>query len=936
MGYARTRSNPKYADLSAQYGDDAAFIKAVRARVDPNGDPATFARAIARNEAGATPPQAGEGKAPLTRPSEAPASPIERTIEAGVGAGASAAGVPAPIGRFLANLGIEQAKDVGAVAKVYAESPKVGLIPAAPVYSKPKDVQRAAAASAGMMVPALLPGAGIVGKTVAPTLLRSMFGGALGGVADAGIRTGGDPASMAGGGVLGGLLGGGFHAAFPHPPAPIPNADTGAVKFDMTPPLAQASEAALSRMHDLSTTGVTPKGGGSAIADLIGLGPEVNKGRMENPLRSVEERTKAAGTPGEKIMQLFHAADDQGATASGVVNRELRTAGLNKRSLVSHIPILGREARAAEDRVAQITHDLSIGKLNPEDLTPEDLKVFEVWKKYRPTVPMRGRAAGLDVGELENYFPQNAPAPEQLRPGSKLRKDVLDNAVRNRGYATREEAAQALDDWRQFVKSGGRRGGDKYAAKMVADGRAPNIDTAKGRMLRFARKGGVKKNQNLEFSREFDFDFYDPDPRRALPTYVENAETRIAEAKNFGPELEKLDALKDQIADPHANQALGKLIDTLRGANDTESPTFGGKAIRTARMAAALKIANPLSALRNLTQGLNTLTSTDLPSTAEGYIRSAMRKGKDLAIESSAVSERSLHNSHRAMGSDGFVDKLLTIGGFKPAELVNRSGSANAHFIYARKMARNLVKNPGDGFAASELRRLGVDPAEVLVQEGLTEQQGRIAAKRGTDLTQFRQRPMDLPAVMTEHPIGRLLTQFKGFAFQQGRFLAQETLDRLRTGNPQQVARGIRNIGILAVAYPLTGEGLNQLRALVNGKQSDTGSLQEWLQAIKEGVASDDPEAKMEAARLFAQRYGEDFAQTGGFGLTGDIVQSLNYDNLLGWIVGPAIQTGANAIQTGYHAATGKDVTDYEKRKLLREVPLVGPALANRVYPANE
>lgn len=820
-------------------------------------------------------------------------------------------GVPSPwevLPGLVKNVVQGAVSDAGAlVTQPFRSLARAGQDVAAAVQGKrplpptPEEVARQkqfGAAAAATVLP--FPGAtkaieGALPASVGPFLKRLVAGGAVGapaGALDATLRGNATPQSVGVATGLGAILGGVTHGVLggrEAPQAVVPEA---------------TSERALGQMHEAADAGLLPGAGVAeeAVPKPVGS-PGVLARSPLRPLASVEERLRQAGPSGERLADLVKRADDLGEVEAGKVKVSLQRAGFGKLS-------------AAED--AQV-HDAAIGKLSPDALSPRARSVFEAWDAYRQTVLPRAKGSGLQVilpggervplpEERANYFPQH-PAPDAQLKGGKVRQAVVANLARNQGLSP-EAAAATVDDY--LAAKAGKKGAGALAAQAIAKQNDRPVSWAMNRMRRGFLAPTVERSANVERARLYDNPFYDPSPSRQFVPYIENTEHRIAEATHLGPNNENADALVKQLPEERRREA-ERLARLAVGAQEPQDAPLANL-LHAGRHLSSLKL-GPFSALRNLTQSTNTALRADLPSLLRGGAKALTKAGGETAMASGAASEHALHNvAHQVGAESGFLAKWLKGVGFTQSEQFNRRVAANVGAEYTGRMARRLVKNPADAIARAELADLGVSPDAVLKAGGASADDLLVGAKRFTDQTQFRSRPLDLPAMASDNAVTQNAAQFKTFSFQQGRLLAKETLDRLRSGDPKNIARGVRNLAILATVFPAAGEVVNDIEAAVTGKKRPGPGVQRWL---------------------------EDLQQTGGAGLGSDVLQSAEFGkgdkggSLALTMAGPTLSTAYGLGQTAYDIAkSGGKVTDPQKRYLLRTaLGGLGTIIAPRVVP---
>lgn len=699
--------------------------------------------------------------------------------------------------------------------------------------------------------------------------------------------------------------------------------------------------------------------------------------RAVDAFRSVESRMQRSSPQGKQVASLFQESDTRFLPRMGQRTLQLSDAKLNK-----------------VKNPLDITDALE-GRTKPDALNPAQRKVFDVIDEIRTSVAKRSQETGLQIrtskGGLtpfkprENYYPHYIPDTKHLAKGS-VRDEVLKAAVKRKDFKSLQEATDALDKYVQFVKSGGKDHLDFFANRLVqqeaAKVRTPmvrsaqeqsalqlehynrpdlatklrkldlsdaqSVDEAKatvlkalkdappelqqsgtnyfdsmkqvldfqtqqkpllglpearGKVLRFFKASRQQRYGNLERAREIDLPFYDPNPQRVLPKYVASTERRLADAEVLGPNLEKVDQLLGTVKHPDVQKTLRQLVKVARRGNDIGEPNLA-KVLDATRGISTLRL-SPLSGITNLGQSANSFMAADTKSFLKGATKAIFTKeGRRLPIESGNLAESVLRTIQQQAGGDSrAVGAYLKVIGFTGTERFNRRVASNVGAEYAKGLYKQLLKNPANKIARQELQALELN-ADDLLKTGFNKDAVLRAAKVFTDKTQFRSREIDLPAMSSTTALGKNMSQFKTFAFQQSRFVAKQTLDLFKT-NPQ---RALRNIGILATVYPLTGEAIADLRAFIQGKKRETTGI---------------------------QRYIENAAQVGAFGILYDAVKSTSFKGgLAEFLAGPTIGGAINNVENITQSVQG-GFSDAEKRDFLRQVPGAGPVVANRLLPAD-
>lgn len=195
---------------------------------------------------------------------------------------------------------------------------------------------------------------------------------------------------------------------------------------------------------------------------------------------------------------------------------------------------------------------------------------------------------------------------------------------------------------------------------------------------------------------------------------------------------------------------------------------------------------------------------------------------------------------------------------------------------------------------------MDINPDEALARGMLSEDELLRAGQIMAEITQFRARPLDLPALASS-PEGKIIFQYKNFAFNQAKFLKDTLKGQLENGDYGGLARDLL---ILSAIFPMGGEIIADLRSLVTGQKRPTEAL---------------------------DRYFSDLMAVGGFGILSDTIVSAGHGKLAENIVGPTIGTGVETFERAVKVAKGRG-TEAEIKFLLRQTGF-GRTIANYVFP---
>ena len=565
--------------------------------------------------------------------------------------------------------------------------------------------------------------------------------------------------------------------------------------------------------------------------------------------------------------------------------------------------------------------------------------IDQKFKQYGVDAEHQGLLSATD--KLENYLPKYTPAVELKSnlsnkisaAGSQAEREALyasnsadvqwmvENAVFNeKAFKTLEEGYGVYYDWANFVAEGGRMGvnDNKFLQWMVTEGKAKTIEEAEGKLIRqmkYRESGSVsKKASSLDFDREVDMPFYDVNPARVLSNYGNEVITRVNNSKVFGANDEVINELvakvKNEKGLSQAN-AFSELVDkAMKGSTSGRVAEDISAWIRGIQV---FKIG--FSTILQIPQNLNTLVSTDFKSFAYGIGQAFKDEGVQRALKDGALMNSFIREMHQqtsgSIGGTKIADKFLNMIGLTRLDSFNRIVASNAGELYAqREFAALLEKNAATGqkafrsIASPEAKRLeelGINVTAAIKRGSLNEEDLTLAGYAIAKESQFLGRPIDLP-YFASSASGKVIMQFRTFAYQQGTFLKQQIWDDL--AGRGDFKRGMRNLTIFATIFPLGGEVVADIRSmLTNSKRPPIGF----------------------------SRYVDNILSAGGFGLAYDSFKAARTGRLHEFFVGAGISDAINLVQN-----TVKIPDDGGKALLKQGINALpfGRAVTNRIWPS--
>lgn len=506
--------------------------------------------------------------------------------------------------------------------------------------------------------------------------------------------------------------------------------------------------------------------------------------------------------------------------------------------------------------------DVVEGKTQPAN--EQVAKAAAEWGKVRAEVLATGQAAGLDIGRLENYFPH-----------------VYD------------EAAFKGDNFQAAIQH------------LVDSGQAKDQGEAV-KLLEYAQnrlKG--TPHGNLEFERLVDLPGYQKTHEALFSRYLDSASNRIAQAQVFGKDYEKANQLIAQVGQEGGDTgAVDNLFKISTGqAKYGQLQQKVSKTLRGYNSVTKLG----LGALTNAGQSINTATVTGALRTLTSIPKATTPEARDFALKAGVTLDGVLGDLKEGSGFSGKVLGTIGAPGFSTVEKFNRTLAAWAGKGYAEDLAKQAAG--GSTSAKNALAKMGLD-AEAIAKAGgkLSEEQQIAAARNIVERTQFKVDPQDLPG-WTSSPWGKVLTQFKSFAYNQSAFIGREIIQPATQGNIKPLIR------FMALALPVGG-AISETKNLLRNRPSEENPGKRGLQYVQ---------------------------QAGGLGLASDVVTGLIPQNskylpadratslAIGTLGGPTVSTAAEGYGSLSQAVQGKPTS--LGRFALKQIPLVGSTVQNTVLP---
>lgn len=502
-------------------------------------------------------------------------------------------------------------------------------------------------------------------------------------------------------------------------------------------------------------------------------------------------------------------------------------------------------------------------------LTSKMKQAVDEWSTHIPTVRGRGSDAGIDVGDLGKYY---------------FPRNYTELLKNNDGLS-------------------------RAAKHLVDTGQADTLGDAV-QNLRFMKNEYSQPFGHFERSRSFDLPGYDKS-KNAMLSYIQGAYNKIGHAEQFGPKGEVASQLIGNISKEGYNASRAQHYYNVATGMEKYGDTAKriSSDIRTFNRVTKLG----LSSILNATQSTNTASLTGSFRTAKAALKTMGAADRAYVDKTGTIIDSVINDLREQAGLSGAaksgINKILNAPGFGAVEKFNRRVATIAGKDWADALAAK-----GSPRSLSILRdKLGVEGD---IGKKLTPEQQVQASRKVVELTQFKTGAKDLPA-WADSPQGKLVSQFRTFSYKQTGFVYNELIKTALKGNPLPLLRYV-SIGI-----PL---------GFAAGNIRGTLRAQPW-QSIK-----GDQEKPGDSGLFTKNGLYQALNNVGASGLASNAIfvaqnsKSTKLDQYITSSVGGP--TAGQALTTVQNVAAARRGQPKELgREALSNVPVVGPALKNKLLP---
>jgi hypothetical protein len=584
-----------------------------------------------------------------------------------------------------------------------------------------------------------------------------------------------------------------------------------------------------------------------------------------------------------------------------------------RKMITSGGTILNKQGKAGQELAGRIsaqrkTQDLLRGHY--ESRINEAYKGLSRREKYQVAQLLDGQQVSATERAVNTAQKMRDMLNEAAKGAQERRLEIRVPGGNSVPFSPRENYYPRRYNFSELEKGAQR---EKALEHMVKSGQARSRAEAQRMLDEFIMANRERRAGNLENARMYDLPGYEMDSKKALTDYFGSVARRFSEVDYYGRKDDIAANLVRKIelagGDPREAQ---RIFDYSIGNIPRNKAV---SAVMQYNMATKLDMAF----IANATQVINTAAKAGLWNTLKGAIFGSLPAGRRLAVRAGTLQKQGIFAKEAGLMKN-IVSAVLTP--FKLVENFNRRTAAYTGVERAKKLFTKAQQ--GDNYAIRELERLGINPKSA----NLAENDFLSAAWEMSRQTQFLVDPIDVPPAW-KTPLGKLLTQFKSFSFEQTKFVRDQVLKEARMGNFAPLIRFVP----LAIGASYASQ---YVRNLLTGrdprdvtKNVDVRKWDQWMKAV--GTIPTDLATQ---AKFLADTYGSDY-----------LTELQKMGRVIGTFGGPTIGSATSWLaaieqinktqEANKQLGIEKKKADpylYLKRQIAGDVPLVGEWAKNKFF----
>jgi hypothetical protein len=515
---------------------------------------------------------------------------------------------------------------------------------------------------------------------------------------------------------------------------------------------------------------------------------------------------------------------------------------------------------------------------------------------------------GLDIGNIENYFPRRLNPKYKTEAQRYIRNEILDKL-------TVAKTTGKTD----VLKSYGLDMNSTAEEMRIVASKKSGVQLS---TLDFARQNNVKKS-GVEFARGVELpDKFYLKPELTLADWNKDTADRISSAMVFGKKDEKIqltvDAIDNRVKEGLLSEHDAKYYKEFV-QNLVHNERFGTDQIKNQAVHKFLKFGRGyqmfsklgISSITNAGQFQNKANIFGYTKSAKAYvtvnknIQKYLAKSRDYGINLTPVLDDLMSNIYEGGNRNWAVTgaaNMLTWNGFKGVETQHRLADIVLAEEFLPKWAEKAAK--GNKTAMRNLERSGINP-DTIKGGVLSKEQMNLGVKGIVSRIDFFVDPKDLQQFATKTELGQTFSQLGKFGLKQAKHVKDEIIKEAAHGNLAPLARW-------AIGGQVVGATVINTKNLITGSDRET-TLADAYNAAIEGDFS-----------KAGSYWWENTRAVGGFGFLADKVEGLKYAKnptdaaIRSFPMGSSAADLLMAAGISYEAIVNKEVSFSDRDKLIK------------------
>lgn len=337
-------------------------------------------------------------------------------------------------------------------------------------------------------------------------------------------------------------------------------------------------------------------------------------------------------------------------------------------------------------------------------------------------------------------------------------------------------------------------------------------------------------------------------------------------------------------------------------------------------------------AIPHATQWVDTILNSDIKSSIQGFLElvTDWKTARNSVLRSGALEEELYRNLESTIrGGDSLIKKVVHQPGFHWVRAREIEFAAITGKHQAINASEELLRNSQNKGAIGTLTSLGINPQDVLSNNGLTQDMREKAMYYAANRDMFSRSPLNTPFRWQSNPVARLMSMYKPFQFNMTRMIYNSLKESYKARDFLGLAR---KLAVLGTLFPAAGELVVLAENTILGRkpgETDTPFTESW-----------------KTNHETADQYINAMAHVGGFGVMYSLFRSTKQRMMANFVIGgPMISSTFDMMYDlgrgtvgREEKITGETVHDFRpfERDLLRKLPIGGSFAARKLVPPEE